>query len=88
MKIQADNPNETTVRGAVHDDGVGIDPKHLPFMFKPGLTEPAPTAGRFGGVGISLPLIHDIIGSNGGKLWVESQPGKGSTFYFTLSTIS
>lgn len=86
--VKADSPNETTARVAVQDHGVGIDPKRLPLILKQTTHESVVPPERFGGVGISLPLINEIIIKHGGKLWVESQPRKGSVFYFTLQVIS
>jgi len=86
--VRADSPNETTARVSVQDKGIGIDPKRLPLIFKHTAREGVVTSERFGGVGISLPLINEIITKHGGKLWAESQPGQGSVFYFTLQTIS
>jgi signal transduction histidine kinase len=86
--VRADSPNETTARVAVQDQGIGIDPKRLPLLFKQAAQETGTPTERFGGVGISLPLIHEIITKHGGKLWAESQPGQGSVFYFTLPVIS
>lgn len=85
--VRADTPNENTARVEVHDKGVGIDPKRLPLIFNQ-TQEGGTTAERFGGVGIGLPLINDIITKNGGKLWAESQPGQGAVFFFTLQTVS
>ena len=86
--MRVERPNETTAHVEVHDKGVGIDPKQLPLIFKKTAKESAATSERFGGVGIGLPLINEIITQNGGKLWAESQPGQGSVFFFTLQAIS
>ena len=66
---------------AVRDNGVGIDPKdagRIFDLFQRGRTEGAP------GNGIGLTLCRRIVENHGGRLWVESEPGKGSTFRFTL----
>jgi signal transduction histidine kinase len=86
--VRADSPNETTARVSIQDKGIGIDPKRLQVIFKQTGRESGVTSERFGGVGISLPLINEIITKHGGKLWAESQPGQGSIFYFTLQAIS
>ena len=88
VSVRTDKPNEATVRVSIQDKGVGIDPKRLPLIFKQPAQEGARSTERFGGVGISLPLIHEIITKHGGKIWVESQLGQGTTFYFTLQPIS
>lgn len=64
----------------VRDNGVGIDPKHLDRIF--GLFNKLDP--KSDGTGIGLALVKRIIEFHGGAIWVESQPGNGSTFYFTL----
>ncbi len=79
---------ETTPENQIHilfrDKGIGIDARHIPHLFEPNYRIDAGPARRFGGLGISLPLIREIITAHGGKIWVESKPGEGSTFHFSL----
>jgi PAS domain S-box-containing protein len=64
----------------VRDNGIGIDPKFKDRIF--GLFDKLDP--RTDGTGIGLALVKRIIEFHGGKIWVESEPGKGATFYFTL----
>ena len=64
----------------MRDNGVGIDPRHLDRIF--GLFNKLDP--KSDGTGIGLALVKRIIEFHGGAIWVESQPGNGSTFYFTL----
>ena len=64
----------------VRDNGIGIDPKFKDRIF--GLFDKLDP--RTDGTGIGLALAKRIIEIHGGKIWVESEPGKGATFYFTL----
>jgi signal transduction histidine kinase len=64
----------------VRDNGVGIDPKFHDRIF--GLFDKLDP--RSGGTGIGLALVKRIVEVHGGRIWVESEPGKGSTFYLTL----
>lgn len=64
----------------VRDNGIGIDPKFRDRIF--GLFDKLDP--RSEGTGIGLALIKRVIEFHGGKIWVESEPGKGATFYFTL----
>jgi signal transduction histidine kinase len=64
----------------VHDNGIGIDPKYHERIF--GLFDKLDQ--NVAGTGIGLALVKRIIEVHGGKIWVESEVGEGSTFYFTL----
>ena len=64
---------------AVSDNGVGISESDKPKMF-----QRYSTAKRKIGSGLGLYLSKQIIGHHGGKIWFESEEGKGTTFYFTL----
>ncbi|MFN3492704.1 MAG: sensor histidine kinase, partial [Anaerolineales bacterium] len=65
----------------VQDNGIGMDPKFTDRIF--GLFNKLNTDSP--GSGIGLTLVKRIVEVHGGKIWVESELGKGSTFYFTLS---
>jgi PAS domain S-box-containing protein len=68
---------------AVQDNGIGIDPAHVPYLFR--VFSRAPTEGQaYEGTGIGLASCKKIVERHGGQIWVESEPGAGSTFYFTL----
>ena len=75
------NGHEITV--SVADTGVGIAPDELPMVFRE-FRQLGRTAGHGGGSGLGLAVSKRLIELHGGSMWVESQPGKGSTFYFTL----
>ena len=66
----------------VRDNGLGIAPEHFERVF--GLFNKLDP--KTEGTGIGLALIKRIIEVNGGRIWVWSEPGKGSTFLFTLPT--
>ena len=57
-------------------------PADLPHLFE--IYYRGAEAGKERGFGLGLATVKRIIEVHGGRLWVESQPGKGSTFYFTL----
>ena len=66
----------------VKDNGVGIDVKHNKKIF--GFMERLPNSDDIQGSGIGLSTSKRIVENHGGKIGVDSEPGKGSTFYFTI----
>lgn len=76
-------PTEHEITVSVKDYGFGIEQKHLDKIFSRfyRVEGVGPT---ISGLGIGLYLSHEIVQRHGGKLWAESEPGKGSTFYFSL----
>jgi signal transduction histidine kinase len=69
---------------AVHDQGAGIPPGEISRLFKPfSRTSVRPTGGE-DSTGLGLSIVEKIVTAHGGKVGVESEPGGGSTFYFTL----
>jgi light-regulated signal transduction histidine kinase (bacteriophytochrome) len=75
-------------RGALHlfyvkDNGIGIDPKHHRQVFD--MFQRLKQTADEKGTGLGLSIVERIVESHGGRVWVESQKGKGATFYFTLS---
>jgi signal transduction histidine kinase len=69
---------------SVSDTGIGIAPEDQPKMFEEFRQVGADYAHKVEGTGLGLTLAKKFVELHGGKIWVESEVGKGSTFSFTL----
>jgi PAS domain S-box-containing protein len=74
--------NDNMWKFAVQDDGIGIDPVFHDRIFE--IFKRLHTIEKYPGTGVGLAIVKRIIERHGGQIWVESEVGKGSTFYFTL----
>lgn len=84
VTVQMETLRDGQAHVIIQDSGTGIDPKHLPRIFDPFYQADGSTTRRFGGLGIGLALVKEIIEAHKGKVWAESTPGKGSKFHFSL----
>jgi len=78
---------ETIVKISVRDTGEGIAPEHLPYLFERFYRADSSRTRATGGTGLGLAIVKQVVEAHGGQVLVESQPGKGACFTFTLPAI-
>jgi PAS domain S-box-containing protein len=78
----AQQDDEAVVR--VRDEGIGIAPEHIEYLFERFYRVPNEATAQQGGVGLGLPVCKALVEAHGGRIWVESRVGEGSVFGFTV----
>jgi signal transduction histidine kinase len=87
IDIRAFREPESMVTIEVRDYGPGIPKDRQQHLFKPGYQQPPGQNDRPGGLGIGLALCKALVEIQGGRIWLESKVGKGSSFFFMLPAL-
>lgn len=88
VQLQGRQGDDLTLKFAVQDTGIGVPTEKQAMIFEPFRQADNSTTRQFGGTGLGLAITARLVTALNGQIWLESEPGVGSTFYFTITVHS